>query len=57
VKVIEGGEGLYGDSEFVEYYYEGASGLEFDWNSYIFIFEMYAGKYYLVGVLHNYWLI
>lgn len=57
VKVIEGGESLYKESEFVEFYFEEASGLEFDWNSYIFIFELYEGQYYLVGVLHNYWLI
>lgn len=57
VKVIEGGESLYAESEFVEYFFEGDSELEFDWNSYIFIFELYEGKYYLVGVLHNYWLI
>lgn len=57
VKTLEGGEGLYGGSEFVEYYFEGTSGQEFDWNSFILIFEKHQGKYYLVGVLHNYWLI
>lgn len=57
VKILEGGESIYAGSEFVEYYFEGSSGQEFDWNSFVLIFEMYQGKYYLVGVLHNYWLI
>jgi len=55
--LIEGGETVYAAGEFAEYYFEGASGEEFDWNSFILIFEKYSGKYYLTGVLHNYWLI
>ncbi len=55
--IIEGGETLYGECEFVEYYFEGTSRQEFDWNSYVLIFEKYQDKYYLTGILHNYWLI
>ena len=57
VTVIEGAERLYSGCEFVEFYFEGTSGQEFDWDSYIMIFELYEGQYYLVGILHNYWLI
>ncbi|WP_419822768.1 hypothetical protein [Anoxybacterium hadale] len=41
VKVIEGAERLYSGCEFVEFYFEGTSGQEFDWDSYIMIFERY----------------
>lgn len=57
IALIEGGETVYASSEFTEYYFEGTSGKEFDWSSYIFIFEKYKNSYYLTGVLHNYWLI
>jgi hypothetical protein len=57
ISLIEGGETVYADGEFAEYYFAGSSGEEFDWNSYIFIYEKYGGSYYLTGVLHNYWLI
>lgn len=57
IRLIEGGESTYTECEFVEYYFEGTSGQEFDWNSHIMIFEKYQGKYYLAGILHNYWLI
>ena len=57
IQLIEGGESIYAGCEFVEYYFEGPSGQEFDWNSYILIFEKYQEKYYLAGILHNYWLI
>ena len=56
-RIIEGGESLYTGCEFVEYYFEGTSGQEFDWDSYIMVFEKYLEKYYLVGIVHNYWLI
>lgn len=57
IRVIEGGEKIYAKTVFEESFFRGKSGLEFDWESFIMVFENHKGNYYLVGVIHNYWLI
>lgn len=57
IRVIEGGEKVYENPVFEESFFRGKSGLEFDWDSFVMIFEAYKGDYFLVGVVHNYWLI
>lgn len=57
IRILEGSETLYTNSVFEESFFRGQSGLEFDWDSFIMVFELHKNSYYLVGIIHNHWLI
>lgn len=56
-RILEGSEKLYANSVFEESFFRGQSGLEFDWDSFIMVFELHKENYYLVGIIHNHWLV
>lgn len=49
---------FYPNAQFVEYHFPDTKAQEFmDWSSLRLIFEKYQDKYYLVGIVHDYWTI
>lgn len=54
---LEDTDVFFPDSIVVEYYISGPEDNELDWKSLRLVYELYKGRYYLAGIIHNQWTI